>query len=356
MGAKHDPPDRKAFCADINKIAARLRHEKGESRTMCLWKEAISGLLVAMVVAFPLSFSRALSQEAATKESIACKRDLWIIDTHAVCDDDCNAGKARYFRLDDGCKWVQESEEVFLKTLDPAQTLNIILPGYSTTMKWVVQHLWGLHHQLVKQAKCRGMACPPTRLVIVGWPSEIDHVPILRDAREKARRADLEGYWLAQLLAKLPKDYRVNLVGYSFGSRIATAAAHHLAGGERCNCPSAASPDSPRLTATLMASAVDADWLADCQPHSLALGRLERVLLLNNCADPVLRRFYRILTKPERSEALGSVGLLLPEAQFADHVRQWEVSGILGRTHDWRRYIESPEIMWAIAEFAFFIQ
>jgi hypothetical protein len=231
-------------------------------------------LVVGFVVASLLSIP-CLAQVPAAKHSVACKRDLWIIDTHAVCNSDCDARKARFLRLADDCKWVEESEEVFLKTLDPQQTLNIILPGYSTTMKWVVQHLESLQVALEKQAKCRGMDCVPSRLVIVAWPSEIERVPLLRDAREKALRADLEGYWLAQFIAKLPKDYRVNLVGYSFGSRIATASAHHLAGGERCGCPSTASLDSPRLTATMMASAVDADWLAECQPHRLALGRFE---------------------------------------------------------------------------------
>lgn len=328
---------------------------------MCRQKGIAAPPLFVLVVLFVTIASRTLAQSPdekpqLEKQQVACKRDLWIIDTHAVCDGDCDASKARYLRLDDDCKWIRESEEVFLKTLAPEQTLNIVLPGYSTKMKWVVQHLWNLNHQLERQAKCRGMECPLTRLVIVGWPSEIDHVPLLRDAREKAKRAELEGYWLAQLITKLPKDYRVNLVAYSFGSRIATSAAHYLAGGQRCDCPSTASLDSPRLTAVLMAAAVDADWLGDCQPHGLALSRFERVLLLNNSADPVLRRFYKSLSRPERSPAIGSVGLLLPEAQFASKVRQWDVSNLLGRTHGLRDYVETPEVMWSIAEYAFFIE
>ena len=264
--------------------------------------------------------------------------------------------QARYLRLDDNCRWVLESEEVFLKTLAPEQTLNILLPGYSTTMKWVVQHLWNLNQQLEKQAKCRGIECPPTRLVIVGWPSEIDRVPLLRDAREKAHRAELEGYWLAQLIAKLPKDFRVNLIAYSFGSRIATSAAHYLAGGQRCDCPLTASPDSPRLTAVLMAAAVDADWLSDCEPHGLALNRFERVLLLNNSADPVLRRFYKVLLS-SRTHPCDWLGwLVATRVEFASQVRQWDVSNLLGRSHELRSYVETPEIMWSVAEYAFYIE
>jgi hypothetical protein len=79
------------------------------------------------------------------------------------------------------------------------------------------------------------------------------------------------------------------------------------------------------------------------------------VLLRNNCADPVLRKVYRVLTRPKRADALGAVGILLPDAQQAHHVQQWELSSILGRTHDWRRYVESYEIMSAIAEYAFYL-
>ncbi len=311
-------------------------------------------MIAALLWASGMGSTNAVAQNCKCPSLSNCKFDIWIIDTHPVGDCDCDASKARYLRLGDDCQWVCESEEAFLTTLDPDKPINIMLPGYATGMKWIVEHVWLFHGKLEAQAKCRGLECAPTRLCILGWPSEIDSAPVVQDAREKAVRAETEGYWLAQLISKMPKDYRVNLVGYSFGGRIATSTAHHLAGGARCNCPSISATNSVRLTGTLMAAAVDADWLSQCQPHSLALGRFERLLLLNNCKDRVLKA-YRILSRSRKPEALGAIGLLLPDAKYASHVEQWEVGDIVGKNHNWRRYIEAPEIMWSIAQYAFFL-
>lgn len=320
----------------------------------CRLRIASIAMFAGLLLTLAFAEGELIAQECQCASPSKCKLDIWIIDTHAVGDCDCDASKARYLRLTDDCKWVRESEEAFLSTLDPEKTLNIMLPGYATAMKYIVEHVWTFHGKLESQAKCRGLDCAPTRLCILAWPSEIDGVPVVHDAREKAIRAETEGYWLAQLIAKMPHGYRVNLVGYSFGGRIATSTAHHLAGGGRCNCPSVAATNSIRLTGTLMAAAVDADWLSQCQPHSLALGRFEKLLLLNNCKDRVLK-VYRILSRSRKPDALGAVGLLLPDAKYASHVQQWEVGDLVGKNHNWHRYIEAPEIMWHIAQYAFFL-
>jgi hypothetical protein len=306
-------------------------------------------------VALRYCSGEANAQEITFVQPPACKYDLWIIDTHCVDDCDCDASKARYYRLGDDCQWVSETEDTFLSTLDPAKTANFMLPGYGTGTKWAVQHLWDFHHKIEEQAKCRGMDCAPTRIVMLEWPSAIEKVRVPKDAREKARRAEIEGYWLAQLLAKFPKDYRVNLVAYSFGARIATSTAHHLAGGRHCNCPTVYSPHSPRLTGTLMASAVDADWLGDCQPHGLARDRFEKLLLMNNRSDLILKTYF-VLNRAKRPKALGAVGLLLPDAAYAPHIQQWEVSQMIGRGHNWHKYIDTPEIMSLIAKYAFYLE
>jgi hypothetical protein len=293
-----------------------------------------------------------IAQERPAAAFAECKHDIWLIDTHCLGDNECDLSKARFLRLNGHCQWVKESEESFLATLDPEKLLNIMLPGYLTPIKLAVEHQWTLYQQLEIQAKCRGLDCAPTRLVMYTWPSEADGIKLVQIGREKAVRADIEGYWLAGLLAKFPKDYRVNLVAYSLGARIATSAAHHLAGGERCGCPSVAS-SSARLSGVLIAAAVDADWLDSCEPHSLALDRFEKLLLINNCKDRVLR-FYKLIDQSKSREALGAVGLLLPYAKDSAHVQQWEVSHIIGRNHNWYRYIGAPEIMSAIAEYAFY--
>ncbi len=278
-----------------------------------------------------------------------CQRDLWLIDTRGICEGECDLSKAKFWRLEGDCKWIAETEASFLSTLDPVKSINLQLPGYLTSEKLSVDHLWKLRLQVEAQSKCRGLGCPQHRSVMWLWPSQLDQIGIVRDTREKAERANFEGILLANFLAKFPAEMRVNLVGYSLGARIATGAAHHLAMGIAGTPPS-----TIRLTAVLIAAAVDAEWLEQCQPHGLALQRFERVLIFTNCKDRMLLR-YRFINRNRNSPALGLAGLLMPNAETAANVKQWEVHQLVGRKHNWVRYIETPEIMTEIAEYALFL-
>lgn len=282
-----------------------------------------------------------------------CHRDIWLIDTHCLGDCECDVRTARFLRLNECGQWVQESHDSFFQTHDVAKPVNVFLPGYMSRTQLVVEHGWSLQRGFEQYAHCHGADCPNVRLVFWDWPSEVERLRLINDARAKAIRADQEGFWVGQLVSRMPAEARVNLVGYSFGARIATSAANNLAGGYCGHCPFEPSPTTPHLTGVLVASAVDAEWLSYSQPHSLALQRFDKLLLLNNCHDRVLKRF-RVLDRATRPEALGAVGLLLPYAASASHVEQWEVSHIVGRTHNWYRYVESPEIMSAITRYALF--
>lgn len=284
-----------------------------------------------------------------------CKRDIWLIDTHAIDRCDCDLGAARFLRLEGNCEWVTESEASFHSTNDPNLPVNFFIPGYLATVSLCVEHGWALHQALEKQAQCRGMECAPIRLVIWTWPSERHGLGIVRDARDKASRADHEALLLAKVLGSFPVDAKVNLVGYSFGARIATGAADILAGGHCGACTFESASGGPRLNGTLLAAGVDSEWLSVCQPHSLAPSRFEKLLLINNSTDRVLKRF-RLLDRSTKPKALGVVGLLMPNVSDSTHIQQWEVSQLVGRSHNFQRYAQSPEIMSAIAPYAFFLE
>lgn len=278
-----------------------------------------------------------------------CPRDIWLIDTRDIGECDCDLAKAKFWRLEGNCNWIAETETSFLSTLEPSSTINLQLPGYLTSEKLSIEHLWKMRFKVEEQAKCRGLGCPDYRSVMWLWPSTKNQFGIVRDTREKAERANFEGILLAKFLAKFPGEIQVNLVGYSLGARIATSAAHHLALGGPLTPTS-----KVRLTAVLIAAAVDAEWLDQCQPHSLALQRFERALIFTNCKDRLLLR-YRFINRNRNSPALGLAGLLMPNSEGAAHVTQWEVHHFVGRHHNWLRYIETPEIMSAIAEYALFL-
>lgn len=281
-------------------------------------------------------------------QDCACPRDLWLIDTRAICDCECDLAKAKFFKLGDDCKWAPESLESFLATLDPKKPLTFQIPGYWTSAEDAPEHQWRLHQRLNEQAECRELGCPDIRHVMWLWPADNEGLLLGRDLRAKAARAHFEGMLLAKLLNKLPTESRATLVGYSLGARVATSAAHHLVAEEKAAGPSI------HLRGVLIASAVDAQWLESCEPHSCALHRFEKVLLFTNCKDRLLRR-YRIVNRNRNSPALGLVGLLFPSAENSPHVTQWEVSHIVGRAHDWKKYIDEPSIMSAIADMMLYI-
>ncbi len=279
------------------------------------------------------------------------KYDLWIIDTHPVGDNDPDPRNARYLRLDDNCQWSLASEGDFLKSLCPSKSVNYVLPGYMSDLSLGIDQMWSYYHQLDRYAKTDGTRCHPTRVVLWAWPSERQGLAILRDARNKAARAEREGYWLCQHLSKLPSEYRANLLGHSLGARIATSAAHQLASMSPAdNTPRT---NSLRLTGTLIAPAVDSDWLDVGRPHQLALRRFEKLLLVNNSSDRVLKR-YRLLNRSSQPEAVGAVGLKISDGQLARKVQQIDVNHIVGRVHHWHQHLESPTIMAAIAPIALF--
>jgi hypothetical protein len=342
---------RAAACDDHLDTAAHANRETEFPALDRIFRYAISSILC---VALMLRSGELIAQDVKTAAPCGCPRDIWLIDTRCLSDCECDIGKARFLRLNEKCQWVTESKESFLSTLDPAKPVNFWLPGYRTNERFTVEHGWALYRKLEQQAKCRGLECAPIRFVMWSWPSEKSTLGQVRDARQKAERADREGLWAAMLIAKMPSEAKVNLIGYSLGARIATATAHYLAGGYCGSCPFGAAPDSPRLSGALVASAVDSTWLNQCQPHSMAVQRFERLLLINNCSDFALK-FFRVLDRSSRPEALGAVGLLLPDAGDASHVEQWEVSSLVGRIHDWLRYIGTPEIMSAIARYAFYL-
>lgn len=308
-----------------------------------------------LTVAAILLFTSRVDAQAVCGLAIECPRDIWMVDTHCLEDCDCEIGKAGFLRLNERCQWVKESRETFHSSHDPATPLVFFLPGYRTNERFAVEHGLALHKKLQAQAECHGQPCAPFRLVIWSWPSEKSMLGFTRDARNKAERAEREGLWVAMLIAKTPPESKVGLVGYSFGARIATACAQDLAGGYCGDCQFEAAPAAPRLRGALIASAIDATWLCAGQPHGMAIGRFEQLLLVNNCKDVALKQF-RVLDRNARPAALGTVGLAFLDAASFHQVEQLEVSGIVGRTHDWYRYIGSREIMDAVASRVLYLE
>lgn len=148
----------------------------------------------------------------------------------------------------------------------------------------------------------------PIDWVIWSWPSAKVGCPI-EDVRVKASRTDAQGLYLAWLLRN-HVDHQVptTLIGYSFGGRVVTGALHALAGGKlsRRGIPNPPVTEM-RFDVGLVAPAIESQWMSRNGYHQLATQNLDRLLVLYNRRDAVLKRYW-LIDRVRGSMALGYSG------------------------------------------------
>ncbi len=202
-------------------------------------------------------------------------------------------------------------------------------------------------------AKCTSQ---PYRLLMLSWPSQRDH-RIIRNVRDNAQCADSEAYYLASLLQMVTlTSERVSLLGFSFGARAVTGALHLDGGGTLPGSPILpASGEHEPYRVSLVAPAVDRDWLQANGRHRNAMCRVDQLVNLYNSRDPILRRF-RFVDSIARPIAAGFAGFEAvgnPRSTEpligADRVQQYDCGTQIGSTHyELDYYGECPHFKKAI--------
>jgi hypothetical protein len=198
----------------------------------------------------------------------------------------------------------------------------------------------------------------PLQFIFYTWPSE-GYMSLLpaTDLGILGRRGGFNGIYLAQLIAELPPDTPICLIGHSHGARAVASALHLLGGGDFQGYRSAgAFTDRRPIRAVFAAAAMDHHWLVPGQRYGQALFRAESVLNLRNQADFALRLYP--FRRPFSNQALGRVGLsskdrrLLGPYQF--RMTELDVTALLGDAHFWPTYYSRPEIARAIVPWVYF--
>jgi hypothetical protein len=148
----------------------------------------------------------------------------------------------------------------------------------------------------------------PIDWVIFSWPSQRVCLGV-RDFRIKAERCDTQGLYLASFLSQhVARKVPLALIGYSFGSRIATGALHALAGGSLGGRRlSSGTAIGAGVGVGLIAPAIESHWLQRNGYHRLATKNMKRLELLYNRRDVVLKRYW-LIEKVRRETALGYSG------------------------------------------------
>ncbi|HVA48925.1 MAG TPA: hypothetical protein VNH11_21340 [Pirellulales bacterium] len=238
--------------------------------------------------------------------------------------------------------WQPSSLDDLMAARDPRLTTVVLVHGNDTDDDQARSKGLGVYPSLVERAD------QPFRLIIWSWPADYVRGSMRQDVRVKAERADFDAFYLAQFIDELNGSDPVSLVGYSLGARVTTGALHLLGGGPLAGRSMAAERRAgrPPLRAVLMAAAVDEDWLLPGRRQGHALDVVERMVLLVNPRDRVLR-WYRFLSPGRGAAALGSRGFtsLATLGALRQKIEQINVNPMIGGQHGWASYASSPEIL-----------
>ncbi len=309
-----------------------------------------AGLVVTRLVRMRAHSVAAVLLLVAVPWSIACADDscrerpqdeIWLVSARQVgCLQSGDRPALAAQRYDSEAGW-QDTDVAEL--LQPASTDQIL-----------VMYIHG-NRVASTQAACEGRYVyrlltsnindpVSVRYVIWSWPSAQIRGQ-LHDVRVKAQRTELGGYCLGWFLSQLPQQQRVSILGYSFGTRIATGALHLLGGGQLSgralpSCERAA----PHVRIVMLAAAMHRNWLRPGSYHELAFSHLDFMLNLYNCCDPILKR-YRFLYRGSRPEALGFTGMSTHGLGEERHlIEQLNVCGSVPKSHAAIHYFRSSHI------------
>ncbi|MEI8371197.1 MAG: hypothetical protein WCJ35_00010 [Planctomycetota bacterium] len=282
---------------------------------------------------------------------------VWLLNTRSTpgCGDlEAGLSKITYSRLDESCgggHWQPSDAAVFQASALPNVPTIVLIHGNGSDEDWAVRHgneLYGLMKQ-------RASGCP-FRLIVWSWLADRELRRIRLDVQIKVRRSDVEAYYLARVLPNLPKGTPLSLVGYSLGCRTASGALHLLAGGSvagrklSSEVLSAWNQGGLRpIRVMMVAAAMDANWLEPCGPRGLAPLAVERILVVKNGSDRVMKLYTRLYGR-HGPEALGHVG---PTGTAGGKLEVVDVSCEVGRKHDFDRYQESLPVYQRLAWYTF---
>lgn len=244
--------------------------------------------------------------------------------------------------------WSSADEKTFLAARQPDVPTCVYIPGNRASWCSAIQDGWLGCQRVEAQAAGR-----PLRFLIWSWPADRVGRRNRPDVQEKDRRSDGQSVYLALWLRRVPPEVPVTLIGHSFGAKIITGAMHLLAGGEVCgeSLPPTARRQGP-VRAVLVAAAMDNDWLLPGHCHGSALRWLDGLLITVNCADPALR-LYPALYGRRGPQALGFTGLPGLLGEELANVEQINLSGEVGRNHEWHCYAAAASLNCCLGRYVF---
>jgi hypothetical protein len=256
-------------------------------------------------------------------------------------------------KFDGGSQWLASDREEFRRSASARTPTIVFVPGNNYTSAETNEVGLANYRDLVLQAP----ADRAVRFVTWSCPSEPAQRGPLKDVRTKAGRADVAAYHLAVWLSEYDGEGPLSLVAASLGARVVGGALHLAGGGQLAGYELPPRDAAPTLleSVVFVSAAVDDDWLLAGHRYGQALTPVERLLLINNHTDRLLKQYRRIHGPRSKAAALGYSGL--PGAGWlgADSakIEQVDVARFIGHKHGCRLYFQSPEVVALMVPYLF---
>ncbi len=284
----------------------------------------------SFTVPAPSSLQRCLSSDR-----------YWLISTRHITSTACRANlqnpNLRISRLNRCGRVTPSSLDEYLATFDPSRPRVIYVHGNRRSAPLAIER--GL--DVARELESNRCGQVPMDFVIWSWQSDRETFAIT-DARIKAERTDAQGLYLAWLLHRhVDAAQPTALIGFSFGGRIVTGSLHALAGGTIGRRRLSEEPVmAANLDVGLLAPAIQSDWLMPHGYHRLATQNMNRLVLLYNQRDAILKNYW-LLSRIRGTRALGYTG----PTRFAPRydgsplpVRSRDCSPTVGKAHSEEDY------------------
>lgn len=295
-------------------------------------------ILISPLLAFADTLSVPVCATASGRDPSLDR--LWLVSTRALAWDICCASLSHpVYEISrvDSCGATRRSTlEALLDERPVGQPVLIQIHGNRMTDQMAKERGLFVYRHTVPYCDPR-----PLDFIIFSWPSEKEGM-LVKDGREKAARTEAQGLYLAWLLRELvQRDIPVAIIGFSFGGRIATGAAHALAGGTLSGRGLPGEPlRGANISMGLIAPALEDDWLREGQYHGLASQNIQNLSILFNRRDAVLRRYW-LIDQVRGNMALGYTGptsIALRVDGTPMPVIAHDCSLTLGLRHDEKKY------------------
>jgi hypothetical protein len=285
--------------------------------------------------------------------------ELWLVSSRKMPANPCCCRPRElrfgYWKHDGVNNWTASTESAFAESSADDVPTTILLPGAPSTIGEAKQIGRMIYNRLLRELP-NGQS---VRFVVWTWPTEQSYRMKLKDFRRKAPIAEAQGYYLAHFIDGMAPTIRVSLLGYSFGARMATSAAHFLGKGKVQGCTIQDFTHSQRAAVRLilMEGAVDPHWVYPGNRHGKAIAYCESMLNVRNSCDPVMEKYHLLYGLRKGPTAIGYVGIRSRArlGEYADKYTDVNVARWVGSTHDPKYYVKSNEVIASVAPVLLFL-